>query len=284
MEGGGSIFNAMLQEFDGAARLLGLDPGIWKILTHPKREMTVAIPVLMDSGESGCSPATACSTASRGGPARAASATPRGQPRRGPGAGRVDDLEVRRRRPPFRRRQGRDHLRPGKLSQRARALTRRYPRDHRHHRARPRRARPRRGHERAGDGLGHGHLLDARTRDATAVVTGKPLLIGGSRGRAKRPAAGSCDPPGGAQDDRPRPREDPRRHPGLGQRRRIGRALQSTTGIDRGHQRHARGACTTGRARRAGGARLDEDAQVPRGLPRGEGIGCEQLSRSPAKS
>ena len=37
MEAGGNIFNAMLQEFDGAARLLGLDPGIWKILTHPKR-------------------------------------------------------------------------------------------------------------------------------------------------------------------------------------------------------------------------------------------------------
>ena len=33
---------AMLQEFDGAARLLGLDPGIWKILTHPKRQIVVS--------------------------------------------------------------------------------------------------------------------------------------------------------------------------------------------------------------------------------------------------
>jgi hypothetical protein len=41
METSGSIFNAMLQEFDGAARLLGLDPGIWKMLTHPKRQITV---------------------------------------------------------------------------------------------------------------------------------------------------------------------------------------------------------------------------------------------------
>ena len=32
-----SIFGAMLQEFDGAARLLGLDAGLWKMLTHPKR-------------------------------------------------------------------------------------------------------------------------------------------------------------------------------------------------------------------------------------------------------
>src|SRR5207253_2019448 len=35
----GSIFGAMLQEFDGAARILNLEPGIWKILTHPKREI-----------------------------------------------------------------------------------------------------------------------------------------------------------------------------------------------------------------------------------------------------
>jgi glutamate dehydrogenase (NAD(P)+) len=47
----GSIFNAMLQEFDGAARLLGLEPGIWKVLTHPKRQICVSCPVLMDNGE-----------------------------------------------------------------------------------------------------------------------------------------------------------------------------------------------------------------------------------------
>jgi glutamate dehydrogenase (NAD(P)+) len=51
MAAGGSIFNAMLQEFDGAARLLGLDPGIWKILTHPKRQITGSSPVQMDNAE-----------------------------------------------------------------------------------------------------------------------------------------------------------------------------------------------------------------------------------------
>jgi glutamate dehydrogenase (NAD(P)+) len=51
MSAGGSIFNAMLQEFDGAARILGLDPGIWKILTHPKRQITVSCPIQMDNGE-----------------------------------------------------------------------------------------------------------------------------------------------------------------------------------------------------------------------------------------
>jgi glutamate dehydrogenase (NAD(P)+) len=51
MAAGGSIFNAMLQEFDGAARLLGLDPGIWKILTNPKRQIAVSCPVQMDNGD-----------------------------------------------------------------------------------------------------------------------------------------------------------------------------------------------------------------------------------------
>jgi glutamate dehydrogenase (NAD(P)+) len=47
----GPIFSAMLQEFDGAARLLNLEPGIWKILTHPKRQIVVSCPVQMDNGE-----------------------------------------------------------------------------------------------------------------------------------------------------------------------------------------------------------------------------------------
>ena len=46
-----NIFDAMLHEFDGAARLLGLDPGLWKILTHPKRQIIVSCPVLMDNGQ-----------------------------------------------------------------------------------------------------------------------------------------------------------------------------------------------------------------------------------------
>ena len=41
----------MLQEFDGAARILNLDPGIWRILTHPKRQIVVSCPVQMDNGE-----------------------------------------------------------------------------------------------------------------------------------------------------------------------------------------------------------------------------------------
>src|ERR1700682_2704735 len=47
----GSLFDDMLQEFDGAARILNLEPGIWKILTHPKRQIMVSCPVQMDNGE-----------------------------------------------------------------------------------------------------------------------------------------------------------------------------------------------------------------------------------------
>jgi glutamate dehydrogenase (NAD(P)+) len=45
-----NVFGAMLQEFEGAARILNLDPGIWKILTSPKRQIIVSCPVQMDNG------------------------------------------------------------------------------------------------------------------------------------------------------------------------------------------------------------------------------------------
>jgi glutamate dehydrogenase (NAD(P)+) len=47
----GPLFAAMLQEFDEAAKLLSLDPGIWRILTHPKRQIVVSCPVQMDNGQ-----------------------------------------------------------------------------------------------------------------------------------------------------------------------------------------------------------------------------------------
>jgi glutamate dehydrogenase (NAD(P)+) len=51
MSTNGSTFGAMLQEFDGAARILNLEPGIWKILTHPKRQIVVSCPIQMDDGQ-----------------------------------------------------------------------------------------------------------------------------------------------------------------------------------------------------------------------------------------
>ncbi|MAB79119.1 MAG: amino acid dehydrogenase [Planctomycetes bacterium] len=43
-------FKAMARRFDGAANHLELDPGIREVLRTPDRELTVAIPVLMDDG------------------------------------------------------------------------------------------------------------------------------------------------------------------------------------------------------------------------------------------
>jgi glutamate dehydrogenase (NAD(P)+) len=51
MATGKGIFDAMLQEFGAAAHLIGLDEGLWEILTHPKRQIVVSCPVKMDSGE-----------------------------------------------------------------------------------------------------------------------------------------------------------------------------------------------------------------------------------------
>jgi glutamate dehydrogenase (NAD(P)+) len=44
-------FEAMMHRFDRAAQLLNLDPGIYRILRHPERQIITSIPVVMDNGE-----------------------------------------------------------------------------------------------------------------------------------------------------------------------------------------------------------------------------------------
>lgn len=44
-------FEAMMSRFDRAAELLDLEPGIYKVLRHAEKEITVSIPVMMDNGE-----------------------------------------------------------------------------------------------------------------------------------------------------------------------------------------------------------------------------------------
>jgi glutamate dehydrogenase (NAD(P)+) len=44
-------FTAMLARYERAAGLVDLDPGIDRILRHPEREITVAVPVEMDDGQ-----------------------------------------------------------------------------------------------------------------------------------------------------------------------------------------------------------------------------------------
>ena len=45
-----SMFDAMLQKLGSASERLDLEPGIWEILTHPKRQIIVSCPVQMDDG------------------------------------------------------------------------------------------------------------------------------------------------------------------------------------------------------------------------------------------
>ncbi|MEJ2237905.1 MAG: Glu/Leu/Phe/Val dehydrogenase [Gemmatimonadales bacterium] len=44
-------FEAMMARFDHAAELLHLDPGIYKVLREPEKQITVAVPIQLDSGE-----------------------------------------------------------------------------------------------------------------------------------------------------------------------------------------------------------------------------------------
>jgi glutamate dehydrogenase (NAD(P)+) len=44
-------FEAMMERFDHAAKLLNLDPGLYKILRHPEKQLIVSVPVLRDNGE-----------------------------------------------------------------------------------------------------------------------------------------------------------------------------------------------------------------------------------------
>jgi glutamate dehydrogenase (NAD(P)+) len=44
-------FEAMMSRFDRAAELLDLEPGLYKILRHPEKQIIVSCPVMLDNGE-----------------------------------------------------------------------------------------------------------------------------------------------------------------------------------------------------------------------------------------
>src|SRR5256886_4495125 len=46
-------FEAMMSRFDRAAELLDLEPGLYKVLRHPEKQIIVSVPTLMDNGEVG---------------------------------------------------------------------------------------------------------------------------------------------------------------------------------------------------------------------------------------
>ncbi|HEX7917834.1 MAG TPA: Glu/Leu/Phe/Val dehydrogenase [Gemmatimonadales bacterium] len=44
-------YAAMIARFDVAAKKLDLDPGLYKVLTHPEKQITVSVPIRRDNGE-----------------------------------------------------------------------------------------------------------------------------------------------------------------------------------------------------------------------------------------
>ena len=44
-------FEAMMSRFDKAAELLDLEPGMYKVLRHPEKQIVISIPVMMDNGQ-----------------------------------------------------------------------------------------------------------------------------------------------------------------------------------------------------------------------------------------
>ena len=158
-------FETAKQQVDIVADLLGLDPGVREVLKHPKRELTVNFPVRMDDGSYKVFTGYRVQYNMARGPVQGRHPLPpAGDAGRGPGARGLDDLEVRGRQHPVRRRQGRRHLRPE--AHVARASSSASPAATRARSPRiigPGDGHPgaRRLHRLPDDGVDHGHLLDA---------------------------------------------------------------------------------------------------------------------------
>ena len=186
-------FEAMMSRFDRAADLLDLEPGLYKVLRHPEKQITVSVPVMMDNGEVEVFTGHRVLYNTSRGPAK---------------GGIRFDLKVTLEEVKalaawmtwkcavvnlaVRRREGRRRLRPAEDERRrARAPDAAlHGGHHQHARPRLRRAGARREHERARDGVGDGHVLDAH------AATRSPRSSRASRSRwaarsaaAKRPAA-----------------------------------------------------------------------------------------------
>ena len=184
----------MLQEFDGAARLLGLDPGIWKVLTHPEAPDHRVLPdpdgQRRDRGLHRLP--RAVQHHARAGQGRHPLPSRR-HARRSHRARRLDDLEMRRRAHPVRRRQGRHHLSiptgcRGASSRRSRAAT-----SPRSSTPSARRRTCRRPTSTPTTRSWRGSWTPTRMHvghTATAVVTGKPIEMGGSLGRREATGRG----------------------------------------------------------------------------------------------
>ena len=101
------------QQFDIAADKLNLDPGLRQVLREPRRELHVHFPVKMDDGSVQVFAGYRVQHNLGRGPAKGGIRYHQDVThRRGQGPRDVDDLEVRGRGHPIRRRQGRRDRRP----------------------------------------------------------------------------------------------------------------------------------------------------------------------------
>ena len=70
-----NVYQSAEARFEIAAQKLGLEEGVYRYMSYPSKEITVYIPVMLDSGHSKSSSAIASSTPRFAGRARAASAS-----------------------------------------------------------------------------------------------------------------------------------------------------------------------------------------------------------------
>ena len=184
------------QQFDLAADRLNLDPGLRRVLREPRRELTVHFPVQMDDGTRPGLHRLSRPAQPRPRPGQGRHPLPPGrEPRRGQGPRDVDDLEVRGRRHPVRRRQGRRDRRPqAAVDEGAGAPDPPlHHRDRGAHRPGARHPRAGREHQRPGHGLDDGHLLDARraTRSRASSPASRSASAAPRAATRRRPAAAS---------------------------------------------------------------------------------------------
>ena len=188
-----NVYQSAEARFEIAAQKLGLEDGIYRYLKYPSKEITVYIPVThgQRQGRSFHRLPRSSFHRSRPGQRRHPLRSQR-VPRRSPRSRRLDDLEMRRGQYSFRRRQGRRHLRSSKLSKtELERITRRYTAELSEWFG-PERDVP------APD-IGTNEQTMAWVMDTysmhirqatTAVVTGKPLELGGSQGRREATGRG----------------------------------------------------------------------------------------------
>ena len=115
-----SPYEVALLQFDEACEHMTLRKGVREMLRTCKRELTVNFPVVMDNGKVQMFTGYRVHHSTIRGPTKGGIRYhPEREPRRGARPGHVDDLEVRRREHPLRRRQGRRHRRPASSSRSA---------------------------------------------------------------------------------------------------------------------------------------------------------------------